>query len=129
MVALDGDNPINIAKADFPKASILTLPLMSDWSQVLVNVDNGKADFTIADAYIFGLYSEHNPGKLRIVTPDRPIRIYPSSYVFGTSDIVLRDAFNATLDEMILDGTIDKIMDKYNQYPNAYYRATVAYRK
>lgn len=128
MVALDGDNPIAIAAADFPKAQVLTLPNMTDFSQVLVNVADKKADFTIVDAYTFGTYNEHNPGKLHIVAPDKPIRIYPVSYVFSAQDVVFRDAVNAALDELILDGTIDRIIAKYDRYPHSYYRAIVAHR-
>ena len=46
---------------------------------------------------------------------------------FANEDVVLRDAVNAALDEMILDGTLDNIFDKYDAFPNAYYRATVSY--
>ncbi|HBM91322.1 MAG TPA: hypothetical protein DD400_05565 [Rhodospirillaceae bacterium] len=128
MVALDGDNPVNIAKADFPKAKILTLPNMTDFSQVLINVSGSKADFTIVDAVTFGVFNKNNPGKLKIVTPENPIRIYPVSYVVSAEDVVFRDAINAALDELILDGTIDRIFDKYDVYPNSYYRAVVPYR-
>ncbi len=128
MVALDGDNPVHIAKSDFPKVEVLTLPNMTDFGQVLVNVETGKADFTIVDAYTFGVYNKNNPGKLKIVAERDPIRIYPVSFVFGHEDIVFRDAVNAALNELILDGTIDKIFDKYDEYPNAYYRAEIPYR-
>lgn len=128
MVALDGDNPVNIAKADFPLTKVFTLPNMTDFSQVLVNVVNKKADFTIVDAVTFGRYNKNNPGKLKIVATDKPIRVYPVSYVFSEEDIVFRDAVNAALDEMILDGTVDRIFDKYDAFPNAYYRATIAYK-
>ncbi|MGE4352294.1 MAG: substrate-binding periplasmic protein [Bdellovibrionales bacterium] len=129
MVALDGDNPVNIAAADFPKAQVVTLPNMTDFSQVLVNVADGKADFTIVDVVTFGNYNKHNPKKLRIVTPDKPIRIYPASYVFEAGDGVLRDAVNAALDELILDGTLDRIFDKYEVYPYSYYRARIPFAK
>jgi ABC-type amino acid transport substrate-binding protein len=125
MVALDGDNPVNIAKADFPQAQRLLLPNMTDFSQVLVNVAGGKADFTIVDAVTFGNFDKNNPGKLRIVAPGNPVRVYPASYVFSAEDVVLRDAVNAALDELILDGTLNRIFDKYEAYKNSYYRATV----
>jgi len=127
MVALDGDNPVNIAKADFPLTKVSTLPNMTDFSQVLVDVANSKADFTIVDAVTFGRYNKNNPNKLKIVSVDKPVRTYPVSYVFSAEDVVLRDAVNAALDEMILDGTVDRIFDKYDAFPNAYYRPIVSY--
>ncbi len=127
MVALDGDNPVYIAKADFPEAERLILPNMTDFSQVLVNVATGKADFTIVDACTFGNYNKNNPDILKIIAPNNPIRTYPVSFVFGPEDNVLRDAVNAALDELILDGTINRIMDQYDIYPNSYYRVVIPY--
>jgi ABC-type amino acid transport substrate-binding protein len=125
MVALDGDNPVNIAKADFPKAKILALPNTTNFSDVLISVETKKADFTIVDPHTFGAYNEKNPGKMKILV-DRPaMRIYPVSYIFRAEDYVLRDAVNIALEEMILDGSMDKIFDQYNQYDHGFYRAVV----
>lgn len=128
MSALDGDNPVNIAQADFPKAKIMTLPNLTDFSEVLVSVATKKADFTLVDAATFGAFDRYNKGKLRLVHVDKPVRIYPVSYAFAADDVTLRDAVNAALDEMILDGSMDKIFDKYNEFPHAYYRAVVPFK-
>ncbi len=128
MASLEGDNPVAIAKADFPRVQILTLPNMTDPSQVMLSVADGRADFTIEDAVTFHQYDKNNPGKMKIVTPAKPIRIYPSGFVFRAEDGQLRDAVNIALDELILDGTIDRIMNKYDHYPLSYYRAEVNYR-
>ena len=124
MVVLEGDNSINVAKADFPRAKLLNLPNMTDFPQVLVNVALGKADFTIVDAYTFGEFDKNNPGKLRIVDPRHAIRVYPISYVFKAEDVVFRDAFNAALDELILDGSINRILDHYDSHKGMFYRVT-----
>ena len=128
MVALDGDNPVFIARSDFPRAQVLTLPNTTDFPQVLLNVAERKADFTIVDAYTFGLYNKNNPAKLKLVRPNHPVRIYPVAYAFGPEEGQLRDAVNTALDQLILDGTIDRILDKYDVFPNTYYRAAVTYR-
>jgi polar amino acid transport system substrate-binding protein len=127
MVTLDGDTPVNIAINDFPKAKMLTLPALSDFSEVLVNVADSKADFTLVDAYTFGAYNKNNPGKLRIIGQDKPIRVYPLAYEFHKEDVVFRDAVNAALEEMVLDGTMDKIMQKYDDFPLSFYRAARSY--
>lgn len=128
MVALDGDNPVHIAHSDFPSVQIVTLPVMTDFSQVFLSVADKKADFTIADAVAFGIYNASNPGKLKIVDAKKPIRIYPVSYVFRSEDVQFRDAVNNVIDELILDGTVDRILDKVDKFPNSYYRATVDYK-
>lgn len=128
MVALEGDNPVLIAQSDFPKAQILTLPNMTDFSQVLVNVADKKADFTIVDAVTLATYEKYNPGKLKILMPDKAVRTYPVSYVFGPKDNVFRDAFNGVLDEMTLDGTLNRILDRYDPEQKYYYRVEIPYK-
>lgn len=128
MSAIDGDNPVAIAAADFPKAQVVALPNMTNFSQVLLELADKKVDFTITDAVSFGTYNKSNPGRLKIVDVNKPARVYPAGYVVGSEDYQLRDALNAALNELILDGTIDRIMDKYDVYPNAYYRAVEAFR-
>lgn len=128
MVGLEGDNPIEIAHTDFPQAKVIELPGMTDFSQVLVNVADKKADFTIVDAVTFGNYDEHNPGRLTIVNPEKPLRTYPVAYAFGSEDSQFRDAVNYAIEELILDGTVDRIFDRYDRLPYSYYRAVVPYR-
>ena len=128
MVALDGDNPVHIAHNEFPKAQVLALPNMTDFSQVLINVADKKADFTIVDAVTFGNYNASNPDKLKIVDPKSPIRTYPVAYAFRSEDVQFRDAVNTAIEELILDGTVDKIFDKVDKYPHSYYRPVIPHK-
>ena len=75
-----------------------------------------------------GAYNKNNPGKLKLINTQHPVRVYPVSYVFQSTDVIFRDAVNAALDEMILDGTMDKIFNKIDIYPHAFYRATISYK-
>jgi ABC-type amino acid transport substrate-binding protein len=127
LVSLEGDNPVYIAKSDFPKTKVTEFPDMTDLSQTLVEVETGKADVTIVDKYTFGTYNDHNPGKLKMV--GKPIRIYPTSFVFLPEDYQLRDAVNAALDELILDGTMARLNKKYEKYPGAFMDAEVPMQK
>ena len=129
VVVVDGDSPMMIAKNDFPKAKITELPPTTDFSQVFVNVADGKGDVTISDKYSFEDYNEHNPGKLKIVQPQNPIRIYPGSYAFAPDDYVLQGAVNSALDALILDGTVHRLIKKYEKYPGVYYDAEVPMKK
>lgn len=128
-VGLEGDNPIFIAKTDFPKMKIMELPDMTALAQTLVNVATSKADVTIVDKYTFEVYHENNPGKLKIVRPKHPVRVYPASFVFAPEDYLLQGAVNAALDELILDGTIQRINQKYAKYPGVYLDADIAMKK
>ncbi len=127
IVALDGDNPVFIAQSDFPKAKIKTLSNLSDFTQVLEEVALGKADVTIVDTNTFGTYNESNPDKLKIVQINNPVRVYQTSFAFKSDEFQMRDAISLALDELILDGTINRILDKYEQYDHALYRVDIPY--
>ncbi len=128
IVALDGDNPVFISKSDFPNAEIKTLPNLTAFTQVLVEVATGKADVTMVDANTFGAYNASNPDKLKIVQINNPVRIYQSGFAFKSDEFQMRDAVSLALDELILDGTIDRILDQYEQYDHALYRVEIPYR-
>lgn len=122
IAALEGDNPVNIIKNDFPKAQTLLLPsAINKYSETLLSVADGKADAVIADASVFGLYNKNNPGKLKIANPDKPIRIYPAGFVVSGDDVQLWHAINSAIDELALDGSLERVMRKYIDYPHAYY--------
>jgi ABC-type amino acid transport substrate-binding protein len=127
IAVIESDNPVFIANTDFPQAKLFELPNMTDFSQVLESVATKKADITIVDANTFGLYNKTNPNKLKMLFTNAPVRIYPTAFAFAQNNHGLREAVNAALDELILDGTIDKIFDKYEQFPHSVYRARLNY--
>ena len=56
-------------------------------------------------------------------TPE-PILLWNHRWEYDKNPV----AFFAALDELILDGSVDRIMAKYDIYPNAYYRAAIPFR-
>lgn len=120
-VALDGDAPVSIIHSDFPKAELMTLPQIQSYNDTFLTVATGKADALIGDASAFGLFNASNPGKLRMINTSKPIRIFPTTFVVASDEIQLWHAFNAAIDEMALDGTLEKLMRPYVKYPHAYY--------
>ncbi|MDR3425404.1 MAG: transporter substrate-binding domain-containing protein [Alphaproteobacteria bacterium] len=120
IASMDGDNPRFVAQEDFPKAKVYPLPDMAGDSMVMESVATGKADATFEDANDFGDYDKHNPNKLKLVQLDKPVRIYPVAFVLPMGDDKLRGMINAAFDEMIYSGQVDKIMQRYDLYPNSY---------
>jgi polar amino acid transport system substrate-binding protein len=120
IASMDGDNPRFIAEEDFSKAKIFTLPDMAGESMVLESVGTGKADATFVDAASFGDYNAHNPNKIKLVQLNNPVRIYPVGFVLPMGDDRLRAMINAAFDELIYSGQVDKILKRYEQYPNSF---------
>ena len=128
VAVLDGDAPVAIVEERFPKAQLHSLSHNLPFSQVLVEVADKKADVTISDTNNLGGYLAQNPGKLKVVRVQEPVRIFPVSFLFGPDDHQLKNAVDNALHQMILEGSLDKILDKYEQNAHAVYRAQVPLR-
>ncbi len=120
IASMDGDNPRFVAEEDFPKAQIYTLPDMAGESMVLESVGTRKADVTFVDAANFADYDQHNPGKVKLVQLDHPVRIFPVAFVLAGGEDRLRSMLDAALDELIYSGQVDKLLKRYETYPNSF---------
>lgn len=126
---IDGEMSSIIARQDFPQAKTLELPQDADPAQMLMNVGSGKADVVIS-ALTTGLeYQKKNPGQLRRVPLSRPIRLFPNTLSMNLGEDSLRQMMNTATQELHNSGVIDKILDKYEEYPGSLYRVQLPYRE
>lgn len=127
IAVLDGDAPVEIAAETFPQAKLHALPHNVPFAQVMLEVASGKADVTIVDANNFGGFAAANPGQLKLVQVDKPVRVLPVSFVFGPHDYLLKNAVDNVLDQMILEGSAAKIVKRGATHPSALYPAIIPY--
>ncbi len=118
--ALDNDDPMMVAHEDFPKADIFALTDQAAFGMVMESVATNKADVTFSDAASFGDYDAHNSGKLKLIHTTEPVRIYPVGYMLPMGDVRLKAMIDSALDELIYSGQIDKILARYEKYPNSF---------
>jgi ABC-type amino acid transport substrate-binding protein len=128
IATMDGEMSSIIARADFPRAKILSLPQLSEMSQLILTVATGKADVVFADPAEVFRFVEHNPNSVQNITPDHPVRVFGDTYMFSRGQSEFKAMLNTTLDELINSGEIDKVIAKYEAYPNAYFRVAFPYR-
>lgn len=124
---LDGAIEDVIAKSDYPKAARVSLPQLSPWSDVLLNITSRKADITFAEPAAVNLFLEKNPGTLKDLAPDKPVRVFANAYAFKLGEEKFKAMLNGALDEIIYDGTLDKIIAKYEHHPGEFYRVAKPY--
>jgi len=125
---IDGETGQVIADADFPKASRLSMPQMTDFSQNMLNVATGKADVAFADSFCGARYVRNNPGILENINPQKPVRIYPNCWMFNRGEFEFKEMLDTVLDEVINSGAMDKIISKYEQAPNEVDRIALPYQ-
>ena len=112
---IDGTGTKIIADQNFPKATQLTMPQMTDYVTALVNVADKKADLTFVERHLAFDFMKKNPAKIQKVKKDTPIRYYANGFNVDIGEYKLLAMFNMTLEEMLGAGDIDAILDRYRK--------------
>ncbi len=111
--ALDGEMSIFIAKENYPNAKLVSMPELSAYSDVLLNVTTKKADAVFIEPSVARDFEKSNPGTLRRVPVD-PVRVLGNSFAFARGQESMKSMWDIALREMINDGTIANILAKYD---------------
>ena len=128
IATIDGEMAEAIARSDFPKAKTLELPQLSDIASMLLNVKSRKADVAFVELYFAHEFLKNNPGSIKNITPDKPIRVFPNTVLLPQNEFKLKSLLNTALEELINLGVINKLIDKYEPAPGTFYRAKASYR-
>lgn len=128
VATIDGELAENIAKEDFPNAQHVALPQFSDYSQMLLQVATGKADITFFNRVFAKRFIKQNPGKIKDISGEQPIRVFAECFVLPLKDPVFKNMIDITTQELIENGFLDQLFVKYNENPADYYRVALPYR-
>jgi len=128
VASMDGELAGDIARTDFPLATVSSLPQLSDYSQMLLEVVSGKADVTFFSRVLGSRFIRQNPGKLRDIAGSKPIRVYAECFLLPLNDFAFKSMIDSALSEMIENGDIDRAFRKNGENPDEYYRPAVPYR-
>ena len=126
IATIDGEMSQFIAADDYPKAKTVSMPQLTDLSQMMKNVETKKADVAFVNSVVAAGYLKANPGKLRNVTA-APIRLFSHGMVFAKGQYDLVRMIDLTIAEMHDHGVIDKILDKYDPSRKSYLRVARPY--
>ena len=124
---LDGAIEDVIAKSDYPLATRISVPQLNPWSDVLLNITSKKADLTFAGPSVVNLYLEKNPGTLKDLFPNQPIRVFANTFAFKLGEPKFKAMLDAALEEIQNDGTLERILHKYEKVPGEFYRVAPPY--
>jgi ABC-type amino acid transport substrate-binding protein len=111
--AVDGELATFIAKDDYPLAKLNTLPQLSSYAEVFLNIVNGKADITFAEPSAVNDFLKSNPGKVQRLG-NTPVRTFGNSFAFVRGQESMVSMWNVALGELINDGTVTRTLEKYN---------------
>jgi ABC-type amino acid transport substrate-binding protein len=119
---MDGELGAAIAQEDFPKAKTVALPQNADFSQLIQNVINDKADVVFLAVAPARQYQMANPGKLRAIPTSRPVRLFPVTILLPKGSYELKQALDAALSEMQNSGETEQLLKKYEAVPGSFLR-------
>lgn len=122
---LDGEQTTTFAKEFFPHAQRISLPQTAPFSDLLLQVTTGKADFVMSEPTTVHEFMKNNPDSLRQVTPDdQPLLVVPNIILLPRGEYEFKEMIDNGLREMFNARAIDRIIDKYEPYPGSYIRET-----
>ncbi|MEM6483372.1 MAG: transporter substrate-binding domain-containing protein [Pseudomonadota bacterium] len=116
-----------VARTDYPKAARASLSQGTPFSQNLLNIIANKADVTFAEPGTVFEFLQTNPGTLKQLKPDEPVRVFGNSLVVRRGDIDLKLFLDAAMRELLFSGAIDRILAKYETGPNLFPRVARPY--
>lgn len=112
IAVIDGEFAYEIVKRDFPKASLLTLPALSDGSQVMLSVMLKKADIFLNDSAAAAVFMDKNPDKVKVVSGS-PFRTLSAVLVLPQNDMAFKTMINTVLNQLVDDHFVDRVISKY----------------
>ena len=116
----DGTNLTEITKAKFPRAKIRTMPAKMDGPTLLQEIVTGKADAILLDKNAEIHYNKNNPVKLKLLVKGNPLKVQPFTYAVRRQDLGLKDFLNEAIDNMHNDGTIARLINKWETEPGLF---------
>lgn len=128
IASIDGATPEVIAREDFPKARLLSLPQQCEISQLVLTVSSGKADATFVEPAVVAAYEKHNPGIIERIPSARPVRVFPDCWAIKRGQMEFKSMIDNALNQLINSGALDKLIDKYEPAPQTLFRISIPYR-
>jgi ABC-type amino acid transport substrate-binding protein len=127
IAAQDGAIDDLIARTDFPQATVVTIPQLNPWSDCLLNIISGKADVALAEPNQINMFLDKNPGTLKELRVGRPLRVFATCYAFRAGEDEFGEMLDSAIDELVSDGTVERILRKYENAPDELLRVASPY--
>ncbi|MBK5275586.1 MAG: amino acid ABC transporter substrate-binding protein [Desulfuromonadales bacterium] len=126
--AFDGSTGEKIAQTLFPNAKIVSYPEGSGEGQLFLDVTSGKVDVFFEEAAKGFLYDKSNPGKVKNIAAEHPLKVFPNVFLLPAGDFRLKEMLDTALAEVENSGFVERAIRKYEPAPNTYYRVAPPYR-
>ena len=128
IISADGQMSSTVARTEFPKAQLYELPNMTSISQQMEEVASGKADIVMDEPAAAEDYMVRNPDKLRKVEAPYPLRVFQDTFALKMGENDLKTMLDSALIDIIENGEMDKILQKYDPENKIFKRVAKGYQ-
>lgn len=125
---MDGEFGAIIRSEVFPRTQSVSLPAMSSPAELMMTLATGKADITVTDPVQFILFNRKNPGKIHEVA-GKPVRVISLTYSVPPGEERFKSVLNVTLDTLLEDGFIDRVLKQEPEYDQSLLRPSRPYEE
>jgi len=127
--AAEGDGLVNLIKARFPQAKLKVLSADGELTGFAMDVISGKADAFVIDRNGMVEFNRNNETKLKLIAPQQPVKVQAFNLAVERNELVLNYFLNTAIQELIYDGTMDRLLRKWEPEPGkTYLRVNQAYK-
>jgi ABC-type amino acid transport substrate-binding protein len=112
----------------FPRATPVVVPQNADGTAQEMDVLTRKADAMVGDTNRFIQFNAKNPGKLKLL-PLGPLQINPFDMAVAKGETALQNFLSTNVETLMNDGTMDRIIAKYQTNPPTFIPVAKPYQK
>lgn len=112
IIAIEGEVGASVVPLKFPHAQLVTLPQISDNTQLLMELASGKADVVMADTASALTFMASNPGKIRKVEGVSPI-LLSGTIAIPPDAFRFKAMLDNSIDYLLGTGYIEALARKY----------------
>lgn len=125
---VDGETADLIARSDFPEAERYSSPQLTDISQKFLDLETKKCDVIFAEPYYAYEYLKNNPGTVKNIAEQQPIRLFGNCYMFKKGEFQMKHMLDVAIQDLINSGYVETIIKIYEPAPNLFYRVAPPYQ-
>ncbi len=125
---IDGETADLIARTDFPNAGRYSSPQLTDISQKFLDLETNKCDVVFTEPYYAYEYLKNNPGTVKNIAEEQPIRLFGNCYMFKKNEYQMKHMLDVAIQDLINSGFVEKVIRKYEPAPNLFYRTALPFQ-
>lgn len=112
ILSIEGEVSASVVPLKFPRAKLITLPHISDNTQLLMELAAGKADVVMADTASAKLFMASNPNKIRKVEGLSPV-LLSGTLAIPPDEFRFKAMLDNAVDYLISTGYVAALARKY----------------